>query len=508
MISRRQFFKYLLAIAIVPIPVLSAVSKKIFSNKFSVPRLELGERKGKDVYFNLNIQKGLSQILPGKATPTWGINQPFLGTTLRAKKGDSVHINVSNSLSRTTTLHWHGVKLPAKADGGPHQPIHPGKTWLSEYEINQPAASLWYHAHQMHETGEQVYNGLAGMFIVDDDESKLLGLPSEYGIDDFPVIIQDKEINKDGSFEYIGRFDVEAGMMGKMGETILVNGVTNSLLSAQKSLIRLRILNGSNARIYNLQFDDNRSFKIIASDGGLLEESVSVNNITIAPAERIEIVVDVSDGARITLIHNAQMDGMGNMESSEMGFFEKIAMSIFADDSPPKNYNIFQIDASKALPSSATVPIKLSTHQDISQEPIAERRTMLLKMEDDSPFTTMTVAILGSKDLMTINGKSMDINRIDEVVKAGTVEVWKIVNASMMAHPFHIHNVQFKVLNKMHGIKGHELGYKDVVLVQPGETLEVVMKFPDFRDDKTPYMYHCHILEHEDRGMMGQFVVV
>ena len=132
---------------------------------------------------------------------------------------------------------------------------------------------------------------------------------------------------------------------------------------------------------------------------------------------------------------------------------------------------------------------------------------MLLKMEDGSPFTTMTVAILGSKDLMTINGKSMDINRIDEVVKAGTVEVWKIVNASMMAHPFHIHNVQFKVLNKMHGIKGHELGYKDVVLVQPGETLEVVMKFPDFRDDKTPYMYHCHMLFHEDGGMMGQFTV-
>ncbi|HIL42410.1 MAG TPA: copper oxidase [Gammaproteobacteria bacterium] len=508
MITRRQFFHSIAVAAALPKTLIYAAKKTLFQNEFKVPPIEIGKRQGKDVYFDLNIQSGYSQILPEVSTRTLGINQAFLGTTLRAKKGDRVHINVSNSLSRTTTLHWHGVKLPAKADGGPHQPIHPGKTWLSEYEIFQPAATLWYHAHQMHETGEQVYNGLAGMFIIDDDESKELGLPSEYGIDDFPVIIQDKEINDDGSFEYIGRFDVQAGMMGKMGETILVNGITNSLLSAQKSLIRLRILNGSNARIYNLQFDDNRSFQIIASDGGLLEKPVSVNNITIAPAERIEIVVDVSDGAKPTLIHSAQMDGMSNMNSSEMGFFETIAMSIFADDEPPKNYNIFQIDASKSVPSSATVPDKLSTHQDISQEPIVEHRTMVLKMEDGSPFTVIAAGIFGSKDLMTINDKSMDINRIDEVVKAGTVEVWKIVNDSMMAHPFHIHNVQFKVLNKMHGIKGHELGYKDVVLVQPGETLEVIMKFPDFSDDRTPYMYHCHILEHEDRGMMGQFVVV
>ena len=146
-------------------------------------------------FFDLDIRSGKSAILPNRLTATLGINQKFMGVTLRANKGDRVHIKVKNNYRRTSTLHWHGAKLPAKADGGPHQPIKPNQTWLSEFEIIQPAATLWYHSHQMHETGSQVYQGLAGMFIIDDDESKNLGLPSDYGVDDFPVIIQDKDFN-------------------------------------------------------------------------------------------------------------------------------------------------------------------------------------------------------------------------------------------------------------------------------------------------------------------------
>lgn len=115
--------------------------------------LETGKRIGKDVYFDLNIQSGHSAILPNQLTPTLGINQSFLGVTLRANKGDRVHIKVKNSLDKTTTLHWHGMKLPAKADGGPHQPIQPSGTWLSEFDIVQNAATLWYHSHQIHQTG-------------------------------------------------------------------------------------------------------------------------------------------------------------------------------------------------------------------------------------------------------------------------------------------------------------------------------------------------------------------
>jgi Putative multicopper oxidases len=194
MLSRRQFIQSILAFAALPGQLLQA--KGFLSpNSFRVPPLELGNRSGKDVYFDLDIRSGKSAILPNKFTPTLGINQKFLGVTLRANKGDRVHIKVKNNYQKTSTLHWHGAKLPAKADGGPHQPIKPNSTWLSEFEIIQPAATLWYHSHQMHKTGPQVYHGLAGMFIIDDDESKKLNLPSEYGVDDFPVIIQDKDFN-------------------------------------------------------------------------------------------------------------------------------------------------------------------------------------------------------------------------------------------------------------------------------------------------------------------------
>jgi bilirubin oxidase len=359
----------------------------------------------------------------------------------------------------------------------------------------------------MHKTGEQVYNGLAGMFIIDDEQSNLLNLPSEYGVDDFPVIIQDREFNDDGSLNYLGRFDLEKGMQGVKGEVMLVNGVITPTLSATKTLIRLRLLNGSNARVYQLLFDDNRSFQIIASDGGLLETTVTAKTIRLAPGERAEIVVDVSDGGMPKLLHRPGHDLMPNMNN--LSIIQKIGMAIFENDDEVKTeFNILQIDARQATASDASVPNKLTTHVDLSTHTIANRRVMTLKMDSGSPLTSITTAILGSRDLMTINGKSMDIMRIDERVKAGSVEVWEIRNESRMLHPFHIHNVQFKIVARKGGLLGHETGFKDVVIVYPGERVEVIMKFPEFRDENIPYMYHCHILEHEDRGMMGQFVVV
>jgi bilirubin oxidase len=500
MLTRRQFINSILATTVFPQGVALAFKKVNYKNEFFVPPLDTGKRVGRDVYFDLKMQSGISKILPNKLTKTWGINQSFLGVTLKVKEGDKLHVNVTNKIDKTTTLHWHGVKLPAKADGGPHQPILPGGKWLSEYEIIQPAATLWYHSHQMHETGEQVYNGLAGMMIVEDDKSDKLGLPSEYGVNDFPVILQDKKFNEDGSLDYIGRFDLQEGMMGMMGDTVLVNGVNKPKLKAKESLIRLRILNGSNARIYKLEFDDKRKFEIIGSDGGLLEKPEVVSQLTISPAERIEIVVNLSEGGMPMLRHV--------IESGAKSVLPAWVLLIGGEERGKEEFDIMQIDARGVRASNSIVPNELSIHDKFDEKSIAKHRRMVLRMGSGSPITMVSSAIFGSKDLMTINNKSMDINRIDEVVKAGTIEVWSIENSSRIAHPFHIHNVQFKIIKKTSKIEGHELGFKDVVLVQPGETVDVIMKFPEFSDAKTPYMYHCHILEHEDRGMMGQFVVV
>ncbi|SMN16655.1 Multicopper oxidase [uncultured Candidatus Thioglobus sp.] len=494
MFSRRQFIQSIVAFAILPKQLLQA-NGFLSPNTFRLPKLEYGKRVGKDVYFDLNLQTGVSQILPNVRTRTLGINQDFLGVTLRANKGDRIHIKVNNRLNITSTLHWHGAKLPAKADGGPHQPINPGEHWLSEFEIIQPASTLWYHSHQMHETGSQVYHGLSGLFIIDDDQSNALNLPSEYGVDDFPVIIQDKDFNQDGSLKYLD--DFREKLMGKKGETILVNGIVNPVLEVLKPLIRLRILNGSNARIYHLNFNDKRMFHIIASDGGLLENPIMAHSIKLAPAERCEILVDVSDGKMPILQHNMHMKKSANRMTGMM--MQQV-------QGKQQAFDIFQINAQKVQSANVKLPQTLVEHKALSVDSISRKRKFKLQMRMGPQL--MFGAMSGSIDLLKINGKSMDINRIDEVVKAGATELWEIENTSMMPHPFHIHNVQFKIVSRRGKLEGHELGFKDVVLVNPHETVQVLIEFPKFSDAKTPYMYHCHILEHEDRGMMGQFVVV
>jgi bilirubin oxidase len=476
--NRRSFIKLGAVLAAMPTQIVLA-AKNFMRNDFKVPSLELGKREGKNVYFDLNIQVGKSSILPNKTTQTLGINQIFLGTTLRASKGDRVYFRVKNNINKPATLHWHGMKLPAKADGGPHQEIKPNNTWHTDFEIIQPAATLWYHSHQMHKTGEQVYQGLAGMFIIDDKESQKLGLPNEYGVDDVPVIIQDRDFNSDGSFRYMR--GMRDRMMGKRGNTILVNGVVTPILKAQRSLLRLRLLNGSNARTYHLKFNDNRNFHIIGSDGGLLEKSHKVKSVRLSPAERVEILLEVAAAEKPILQHQNARYSDGMMASSG-------------------SFDIMQIDASGIKPSVGVIPKKLVEHQLIDKNKVDKVRQMNLQMKMGP------MAMFGNA--FSINGKAMDKNRIDEVVQAGSVEVWQIRNASMMAHPFHIHNVQFKIISRSGVIKDHELGFKDVVLVHSNEVVEVIMQFPDFKDKNIPYMYHCHILEHEDGGMMGQFVVV
>ncbi|WXT99514.1 MAG: Multicopper oxidase mco [Catillopecten margaritatus gill symbiont] len=464
---------------------------RFFRNKFQSPMLAISKRVGKDVYFDLTVQAGQSAILPNKLTPTLGINQSFLGVTLRANKGDRVHINVKNTIDKTATLHWHGMKLPAEMDGGPHQPIHPGGTWLGEFDIIQDAATLWYHSHQMHETGPQVYQGLAGLFILDDEQSKNLNLPIEYGVDDIPVIIQDRDFKQNGAFAYMT--SMRDGMMGKRGKTVLVNGVINPILKAKKSLMRFRILNGSNARTYHLGFDDHREFHIIGSDGGLLEQSHATKKLRLSPAERVEILVDVSDGGMPILQHKSRHEHKGGNHNGG-GMMHRMS----GDD---KDMNILQIDASQATKSNRTIPSNLVQHDNPKASDVVKERKMVLEMK-------MGPMRMFGGDPFSINGKTMDVNRIDEVVKAGSTEIWTIENNSMMAHPFHIHDVQFKIISRNGGVRGHELGFKDVVYVRPHETVRVVMKFPKYSNPKIPYMYHCHILEHEDRGMMGQFTVV
>ena len=480
-----------------------------------IPPLLEGELRDGKKHFRLEARTGQREFLPGLVTPTIGFNGDYLGPTLRMKRGDEVAIEVVNRLPETTTVHWHGMILPARMDGGPHQPIAPGDRWNSQYRVRQPAATLFYHAHTHGQTGPQVYRGLAGLLYIDDEEAAALDLPSDYGIDDIPLVLQDRDFDSGGRFRYLS-FMPER-MIGKHGRTLLVNGVTSPRLQAQTTLLRLRLVNASNARFYRLAFSDGRSFRVIASDGGLLPRAVSRKELVMAPAERYEILVDLSDRRELSLL---DLGGVGNAAHGPMGMMGMAS-----------GFDVLRIDAGSARKSDrkpvqrlAELPLVDDAVGDLQQRSLVLQMGMMGGGMMGGSGKSMGGGMMrrgmmggpggmmrggGMGGMMRINGKSFDMQRVDFRVPANREEIWVLGNDSPMSHPFHVHNTQFRLLTRNgKAVPAVEAGYKDTVVVQPGEELRIWLPTGPYVDERHPYMFHCHILEHEDGGMMGQFTVV
>jgi len=456
----------------------STATDLIRGQRLPIPDILTGtERDGKQVY-DLTMRQGSMAYVPGKQTATFAYNGDILGPTLVVRKGDDVVINVTNQLGEPTTTHWHGIHLPAVMDGGPHQEIDPGDTWQAQYTIMNEEATFWYHPHLEGMTAEHVYAGLAGLFIVKDPQNDL-ALPDQYGTDDIPLIVQDKIIDVDGSFNYPGT------NFGVKGDRILVNGAVTPVLDAPAQWVRFRILNGSNARFYNFGFGDDRQFHQIGTDGGLLEAPVPLTRLRLSNGERAEILVDFSGQ------ENSQVRLMSF--SSELGGINPFWNSNAIDKS---NFEIMTINIVPATANPITaLPASLATINRLQEAQATRTRPFSLEMGFSGP--------------MKINGVSMDMDRIDQTVKVGDTEIWEITNNSDLPHPFHVHDVQFLVLSRDESPPAeNESGWKDTVLVMPRETVRIISRFSDFTDPDNPYMFHCHILEHEDAGMMGQFVVV
>jgi len=436
-------------------------------NKLPIPPLleDKNPEEGK-AEFDLNVQYGKKEFIEGQETETLGYNGNYLGPIIRVDKGDDVKINVANTLDEPTTVHWHGLEVPGEMDGGPHQVVDPKSSWQPYFTIDQPAATLWYHPHLLHKTGEQVYKGLAGLFYIEDEKSKELNIPKEHGVNDIPLVVQDKRFTQDGQIPYeLGMRDV---MDGFKGDTVLVNGAIAPELDVKSEVVRLRLLNGSNARAYDFNFSDNLAFYQIASDGGFLENSIEMHEISLAPAERAEILVDFSDyntGDRVVL-----RDG---------------------------SYEVMTITITEESDSSSSIP---------------EELVDIVQYDRDDVVTTRDFVMSGMGPMVAINGKQMDMDRIDEYLNLNELEEWVVTNESagmgMMSgetpHPLHVHGVQFQVIERNGGEPPlNEQGWKDTVMVESGEEVRLLVKFKQ----KGLFMYHCHILEHEDAGMMGQFLV-
>jgi FtsP/CotA-like multicopper oxidase with cupredoxin domain len=476
-------------------------------NELKIPPLLSGEVADGRRHYRLRSQRGTSRFLPGLTTPTLGINGDYLGPTLRLRDGEDVTMHVTNALGEPTTLHWHGLHVPARADGGPHQVIEDGETWSPEFQVMEHAGTFWYHAHLLHKTGEQVYHGLAGMIIVDDEESRDLAVPGEYGVDDIPLVIQDRRFNQDGSFQYVTMHsDI---MTGLAGNTILVNGTVDPYFVATTTRVRFRLLNGSNARTYTLAFSDGRSFQQLSCDGGFLDTPTGMTSIVMGPAERCDIVVDVSDGRPVDLI---------SLPMASDSPYQTQGMMRNMHTMNQERLQILAVRPQSNLARSEAVPERLVPMMRFEDRGIDNTRRFTLTMAMGMGMGRggpggggggRRGGMMMGGDQFFINNRPMNMEVINERIPMGSTEIWEIVNDSMMMHPFHVHHGQFQVLDRNgRPVHDHERGYKDTVKVGPGETVRIVMTFDHFSDAESPYMYHCHILEHEDNGMMGQFVVV
>lgn len=441
------------------------------------------------------------QFGSGRSTRTLGYSQDYLGPILRMKRGHTANINVGNKTNDVVTAHWHGLHVPGAVDGGPQLAFAPGATWSPELEIDQPASTFWYHSHVHGQTADQVYAGLAGMIFIEDPDAEPEGLPSNYGIDDLPLIIQDKAFDDAANLIYIKRGP--SLMHGFRANEIVVNGAVRPVAAVPAGLTRLRLLNASNARIYHFRFEDDRVFHQVASDGGLLSAPVSMNTLSLAPAERAEILVDFSAAQKVRLLSgpdaNDPMGGgmMGRMMGRMMGG------QVGAPDSVNgrEEFEVLTFEPDDARKSSIeTLPSSFSSapKPDFG-EPVGRRQFRL----DMHAGGGMMMG--GGTDVMGINGKPMDMARIDEKVRIGETEIWEVF-ADEMAHPFHIHGTSFQVLSQNGVVVPFDrTGMKDVFLVHG--RAELLVQFTKPATAETPYMFHCHILEHEDAGMMGQFTV-
>ncbi|MFJ7736544.1 multicopper oxidase family protein [Lysinibacillus sp. NPDC097287] len=438
-----------------------ALTDSIGENELALPALLEPEKEKGNVY-NIVAQKGTVEFFDGYQTETLGYNGSFLGPVIRVNRGDTVKFRTVNDLSEETTFHWHGLDLPGEGDGGPHKSIKPGKSEIVEFTVDQQAATLWFHPHPEGKTSEQFYKGLAGLIYVEDENSKNLGLPSDYGVNDIPLIFQDRQFDGGKQLNY-QRFKNDDGTIG---DTLLVNGTLNPKLTISKEKVRLRLLNGSNARNYTFKLNTGDSFEQIATDGGFLNTPETMNEITLTPGERAEVIVDFSkyDATSNVALINEDNTILLPFKINEVGT---------ETSDMPQNMNDFAVtDEERSLPVSK-------------------------KLE-----------LFGMGNMVTINGKRFDMNRIDFTQKQSETEIWEIYNKpdmmGGMVHPFHIHGTQFKIVS----IDGkeppvNEQGWKDTIAIEPGETFKLAIKF----NNKGIYMYHCHILEHEDNGMMGQVLV-
>ncbi|RLA25565.1 MAG: multicopper oxidase family protein [Gammaproteobacteria bacterium] len=512
---------------------LSAATLATFPGLINAKSMRVGGHASLD--FNPDVEISLTgevkyvPIFSGPQTRVWKVTGEvlkgdqgiitnegsYLAPTIRLHKGQKVRIYLKNELPSATILHWHGLHVPAEMDGNPMYAVDNGETFVYEFEILNRAGTYWYHAHTHNLTAKHVYSGLAGFFIVSDNEEQALKLPR--GEFDIPLVIQDRNFDQQNQLKYDGGMMMR--MHGFLGKQILVNGTPEFELPVATRAYRMRLLNGSNSRIYKLAWDDGSPIKVIATDGGLLEYAETLPYLTLAPAERREIWVDFSGkdiGAEITLRSlEFSSGGMGMMGGMGGGMRGRRGGGMMGggQSHAGEDFAVLKVRVSKKVSSHDVLPKRLS-------------KVKPLRLADAANSQSPRRITLSMRHMSALlNGRSYKMNDIreDEIIPVNTLQLMQFDNGFHgmgggmmgMPHPMHLHGEQFQVVKREvrnKSGKGYtsvsagflDKGWKDTVLVMPGEKVTILKPFNDYTGI---FMYHCHNLEHEDMGMMRDLLV-
>jgi len=427
------------------------------------------------------------EISPGRVASLYAINGTVPAPTIRVRHNDRFAARVVNGLGEDLVLHWHGILSPPGMDGNPRDAVGSGQSYEVDFRIRQRPGTYWYHAHTDRLTGKQVYLGLAGLFIVEGEPSRRLGLPT--GEFDVPLLIQDRRVE---GGEIVYDPTPEDVMTGFLGHEVFVNNTPAAYLDVKRARYRFRLLNGSNARVYLLGISDERPVQLIANDAGLLPKPVDIRELMLAPGERAEILADFSGdalGTTVVLKSHEFMAGGGHGMMASMDDMGHDGMEEARRQGMELDVLTFRVTG----PAVVAGPLPRRLARIRAARPGRIRRTRRFVIDTD-----------GSTH--TINGEVFDLQRLDFSVGFDRIELWEFENRSDELHPMHPHGAVFQVVDRdgSPDLPPQDLGWKDTVLVNPNETVRVAIRFGTYTGR---YVLHCHNLEHEDDGMMQNFEV-
>jgi FtsP/CotA-like multicopper oxidase with cupredoxin domain len=440
-------------------------------NTLNIPDLLEGTTTDGTTTFTLTAKTGTNEVVSGVTSTTAGYNGSYLGPTMKWTNGSTVLLNITNTLGADTSVHFHGAHIPPKMDGGPQNAFADGTTWSPTFEIKDEAKTLWYHPHALGTTAEQVVHGLAGMIIVEDDSDASAALPSEYGVDDIPLILQCLAASSTGDIKY----NLTGYLSSGLTYPVLCNGTnvdaTTLGFTATKTRTRFRVLNASPSDIMTVQRSDGGTLTQIATDQGYLTEATEVTSIRLVAGARAEFVLDLSAAVTLQTVVTTGWVRGGS------GTYDFLTVTPDASDTP------------------ADLPSSLNT----------------ITRYDTTNFAARTVTLGQVGTAMNINGKSGTTmaGMATIMTTLDAEEVWTITNTTQLEHSFHLHDVPFQLI-AINGVAptGTDLGWFDTYEVVGGGSIKIAMKFTDFTDDTYMYMLHCHLLQHEDEGMMAALMVM